>query len=101
MRVQQMMTSAAMWLAAGRPAGAERSSADESIRRALLAQLRSQGLWNPLRCEVAVRDGIVKIAGICTTAQERIATRAAAEAIPGVRGLRDVRSYWVPEGGYD
>jgi osmotically-inducible protein OsmY len=96
-----MMTSVTVSLAESMPARAEGSSSDESIRRALLAELRSQGWWDPHRCEVMVRDGIVQIAGVLASAQEKIATRAAAESIPGVRGVKDGRSYWVPEGGYD
>lgn len=100
MRVREMMTSAAVWLAEGMPARAECSSSDQSIRGALIAKLRSQGWWDPHRCEVMVRDGIVQIAGVGASAQEKIATRAAAVSIPGVRGFKDSRPYWVPKGGY-
>lgn len=101
MRMREMMASTAVWLAEGIPSGVHRPGCDESIRRALLAELRSRGLFKPLRCDVRVQGGIVQIAGVGTSAQEKIATRAAAESIPGVRGLRDGRPYWVPEGGYE
>ena len=97
MRVRELMTSAAAWLAESMPGCAERSSSDESIRRALLAKLRSQSWWDPHRCDVTVRDGI---AGVPASARERIATRAAAVSIPGVRGFKDGRSYCVPKGSY-
>jgi hypothetical protein len=42
-----MMTSVTVSLAESMPARAEGSSSDESIRRALLAELRSQGWWDP------------------------------------------------------
>jgi osmotically-inducible protein OsmY len=100
MRVRELMNSAAVWLAETMPGRAGRSSSDDSIRRALLAQLSSQRWWDPDRCDVAVRDGIVQIAGAAASAQEKIATRAAAESIAGVRGVNDHRSYGVPEGGF-
>jgi len=100
MRVREMMASAAAWLAEEMPSSAECSRSDESIRRALIGELRSQGWWDPQRCDVMVRDGIVRIAGVGASAREKIATRAAAESIPGVRGFKDGRSYWVPKGGY-
>ena len=99
MQVREVMASAAVWLAEGMPAGAEVSRTDESIRRALIRELWSQGWWDPQRCDVMVRDGIVQIAGVGASAQEKIATRAAAVSIPGVRGFKDGRSYWVPKGG--
>jgi len=38
-----MMANAAQWLAEGLPARAEYAGTDESIRRALIRELRSQG----------------------------------------------------------
>jgi osmotically-inducible protein OsmY len=99
MRVREMMMSAAAWLA-GMPARRDRSSSDESIRRALLAELRSQAWWDPDRCDVMVRNGIVQIAGGAASAQEKIATRTIAASIRGVRGFKDGRPYCVPKGGY-
>jgi osmotically-inducible protein OsmY len=100
MRLRELMTDAAGWLAESMPGRDERSSKDESIRRALLAELRSRSWWDPHRCDVMVRDGIVQIAGSPASAQEKIATRAAAKSIPGVRGVNDRRSYGVPVGGF-
>ena len=98
MRVRETMANAAEWLADGFPTGAEYSRTDESIRRALIRELRSQGLWDPQRCDVMVRDGAVQIAGVGASAQQKIATRAAAVSIPGVRSFKDGRPYWVPKG---
>jgi osmotically-inducible protein OsmY len=100
MRVREMMTSAAAWLAQGMRARRERSSSDESIRCALLAELRSQVWWDQDRCDVMVRNGIVQITGGAASAQEKIATRTIAVGIRGVRGFKDGRSYCVPKGGY-
>lgn len=100
MQIRGIMIGTPAFLSAGTPAPGEHSSSDESIRRALIGRLRSQGWWDPTRCDVTVRDGIVQIAGLLTSAREKIATRTAAESIPGVRGVRDGRSYWVPEGGH-
>ena len=98
MRVREMMANAAEWLADGFPAEAEYSRTDESIRRALIRELRSQGLWDPQRCDVMVRNGAVQIAGVGASAQQKIATRAVAVSIPGVRSFKDGRPYWVPKG---
>lgn len=43
MRVREMTANAAQWLAEGLPARAEYARGDESIRRALIRELRSQG----------------------------------------------------------
>ena len=101
MRMHEMMTSAADWLAEVMPALAGRSSSDALIRRALIAKLRSQGRWDPHRCTMVVRDGIVRIAGIGASAHQKIATRAAAESTPGVRGFEDSRPYGVAKGRYN
>lgn len=98
MRMREMMTNAATWLAESMPAPHERPGSDESIRRALIAELRSQGWCDPDHCHVMVHDGIVQIAGSAVSAQERIAARAAAVRIPGVRAFNDGRSYCVPGG---
>ena len=99
MQMREMMTSAAVWLAEAMPAVVERSSSDQSIRRALIVKLRSAGWWDPHGCEVMVRDGVVHIAGRGASAQEKIATRAAVASIGGVRGFKDGRSFCVPRGG--
>jgi CBS domain-containing protein len=78
----------------------ERSTSDEAIRTALLAELESQSWWQPLRCDVSVVDGIVHLSGLLDSVQEKDAARVAAENIPGVRGVEDSRSVLIPAGGY-
>ena len=78
----------------------EHARSDESIQRALLAELESQGWWRPRRCDVTVSDGVVHIAGPLESEQAKVATRVAAENIPGVRGVEDTRVLSIPPGGY-
>lgn len=73
---------------------------DESIRRALLAELDGQSWWQSRSCEVAVVEGIVHFSGLLYSADDQIAARVAAENIPGVRGVQDTRSVPIPVGGY-
>jgi CBS domain-containing protein len=80
--------------------GNARSTSDESIRTALLAELQAQSWWQPDRCNVSVTDGIVHISGLLDSVQEKEAARVAAENIPGVRGVEDSRSVLIPAGGY-
>lgn len=77
-----------------------RPKSDESIRRALLNELEAQRWWQPDRSRVTVKDGIVHISGLFDSAQERVATRVAAENIVGVRGVEDSRTPLVAPGGY-
>ncbi len=81
-----------------RPESPPRS--DESIRRSLLVELRSQPWWRPDQCDVTVRDGVVRLTGLVNSPGERTAVRVAAEAIPGVRAVEDSRSLSIPLGGY-
>ena len=74
MRVREMMAKAAEWFAERVPVGAEASRTDDSIRRALIGELRSQGLWDPQRCDVIVHEGVVQVVGAGAAAQEKIAT---------------------------
>jgi CBS domain-containing protein len=78
----------------------ERAETDESIRRALLAELEAQPWWHPGRSDVSVVGGVVHIHGQLESAEEKTAARVAAENIPGVRGVEDGRSASVPSGGY-
>ena len=73
---------------------------DESIRRVLLEELESHSWWRPDRSRVDVRDGIVHVSGLFDTPQEQVATRVAAEKIPGVRGVEDTRTLSLAPGGY-
>jgi len=77
-----------------------RPKSDESIRRALLEELESHSWWRPDRSRVDVRDGIVHVSGLFDTPQEQVATRVAAEKIPGVRGVEDTRTLSLAPGGY-
>ena len=73
---------------------------DESIRRVLLEELESHSWWRPDRSRVDVRDGIVHVSGLFDTPQEQVATRVAAEKLPGVRGVEDTRTLSLAPGGY-
>jgi CBS domain-containing protein len=87
-------------VAQGRVRDGERSRSDESIRRALVARLEAQRWWHAQTCELTVSDGIVHLAGLVDSAEQKAATRVAAENVPGVRGIEDVRTYAIPAGGY-
>jgi len=87
-------------LAQARVKHGEHARSDASIQRALLAELESQGWWRPRRCDVTVSDGVVHIAGPLESEQDRVATRVAAENIPGVRSVEDTRVLSIPSGGY-
>jgi CBS domain-containing protein len=78
----------------------EQPRSDESIRRALLAELEAQAWWRPGGSQVTVRDGIVYLTGVVESEQDKVATRVAAENIAGVRGVEDGRSLLIPVGGY-
>ena len=73
---------------------------DESIRRALLAELTAQPWWHPDRSEVIVSGGVVHYAGSYDSPEEVVAARVAAEGIPGVRAVEDGRSISIPAAGY-
>lgn len=73
---------------------------DAAIRRALLAELGTQSWWQPDRCKVSVRNGIVNFSGEIDDPKEKLAARVAAENIPGVRGVEDSRSISIPTAGY-
>jgi len=49
---------------------------------------------------VTVSDGVVHIRGFVESVQDKVATRVAAENIPGVRGIEDSRPLSIPPGGY-
>ncbi|HEX6005896.1 MAG TPA: CBS domain-containing protein [Burkholderiales bacterium] len=77
----------------------EHSTSDESIRIALLAELESQSWWHTRRASVSVANGVVRITGMLDSAEEKLATRVAAENIPGVRSVEDERTVSIPAGG--
>ena len=79
----------------------EHSKSDESIRRAVLAELESQPWWRPLYCDVTVTQGVVHVSGLLESPEEKDAVRVAAENIEGVRGVDDQRmTLYIPAGGY-
>jgi hypothetical protein len=77
-----------------------RPKSDELSRRALLEELESHSWWRPDRSRLEVRDGIVHVSGLFDTSQEQLATRVAAEKIPGVRGVEDTRALSLAPAGY-
>jgi len=64
---------------------------DEAIRSLVLAELRRQTWWRPELSNVTVQEGIVTFGGVIGFENERIATRVAAETVPGVRNVVDSR----------
>jgi CBS domain-containing protein len=78
-------------VAATRQHAAAEPIADETIRAVLLAELRRQAWWRRDFANVTVEQGVVTFAGLIETENERIAARAAAETVPGVRGVVDER----------
>lgn len=67
----------------------EKSTDDESIRTALLA-LYDREAWAPLsQVDVIVRDGTVELRGNVTDPTKRKALVVAAQAIPGVKAVKD------------
>jgi CBS domain-containing protein len=72
---------------AGRQA---RIQSDEAIRAQLLKELSSQPWW-PAASSVTVTGGMVRYEGVYEKEDDRTASRIAAENIPGVRGVEDLR----------
>jgi CBS domain-containing protein len=70
---------------------------DERIRAAVLAELRAQP-WGgaPTEGNVVVQDGVVHLWGYVDSAAARQARVAAAESIPGARGVEDHMEIWTP-----
>lgn len=67
---------------------ASRPSDDQILER-LTGELKLQ-LWsNPERVSFDVKDGVVGLHGVVRSDEERRAVRAMAEAVPGVREIRD------------
>jgi CBS domain-containing protein len=79
----------------------EHSKSDESIRRAVLAELESHPWWRPLYSHVTVVQGVVHVSGLLESPEEKDAVRVAAENVEGVRGVDDERrTLYIPPGGY-
>lgn len=68
---------------------------DEAILARLLAELRHQSWWRADLSMAAVENGVVTYRGLMDTEGERAAARVAAEAIPGVRGVKDLRGVYA------
>ena len=64
---------------------------DEAIRRRLLSELERQSWWRSLLSNVTVIDGVVQFWGAIETAEQRDASRVAAENIVGARRVEDRR----------
>ncbi|MGH8736941.1 MAG: CBS domain-containing protein [Burkholderiales bacterium] len=64
---------------------------DQAIRGRLLAELERQPWWGQVTSNVIVAAGVVHYFGMVDSADERAAARAAAESLPGVRGVEDHR----------
>jgi len=67
----------------------EKPKDDESIRNALIA-VYDREVWAPLsQVDVIVRNGIVELSGNVTDPTKRKALVVAAQAIPGVKAVKD------------
>ncbi len=73
---------------------------DAAIRRALLDELASQPWWNGERSNVTVSGGVVHFSGQVNSLDEKPPARVAAENIPGVRAVQDMRLEVVPTAAY-
>jgi CBS domain-containing protein len=68
---------------------------DEAILARLLAELNRQPWWRADLSMVTVLDGVVTYRGLMDVEGERAAARVAAEAIPGVRRVEDLRGVYA------
>lgn len=75
--------------ASAKPGDQANDTLDPSIREKLIAELQSQPWASKDPKNIVVNAGIVHLWGVVASEQERTATRVAAEAIPGVRGVED------------
>jgi CBS domain-containing protein len=74
-----------------RVAEAPLPQSDATIRAQLLDELEAQPWWRPDWVTLDVRDGVVHLGGLIESEAGRLATRVAAENVPGVRGVDDER----------
>jgi CBS domain-containing protein len=72
-----------------------RTKSDEEIRRELLGELERQLWWRREWSTLTVTDGAVQFRGVIDTEDERHAARVAAENVPGVRTVEDLRERYV------
>ena len=66
--------------------------ADEAIRGRVLAELRRQAWWRSDFSSVTVEQGVVTYRGAIQWENERAAARVAAETVPGVHSVVDLRT---------
>jgi CBS domain-containing protein len=71
------------------PAEAPKQSDDAAIREALLAELARQPWSRRSENSVVITDGVVHLWGLVTLPEELRALQLAAEAIPGVKAVRN------------
>ncbi|MEO8279842.1 MAG: CBS domain-containing protein [Ideonella sp.] len=76
-------------------ARANGSGSDEAILTTLLDELAKQPWWRPNQSSVTVCNGVVRFQGLVENDDERRAARAAAENIPGVHTVDDLRRHWA------
>lgn len=65
--------------------------ADLTIRGAVLAALERQAWWQPAVSNVVVIDGVAILQGLFDRQDMRLAARAVARGVAGVRRVRDDR----------
>jgi len=73
-------------------------SDDETIRRRLLDELKTQS-WAPLAIDVVVTGGKVRLIGTIFDERQRDAVKVVVENIPGVKGLQDELVWIEPMSG--
>lgn len=67
----------------------ERPVSDEALREQLMAELGKQEWAHTILLNATVSDGVVDLWGMTDSRTEKKALRVAAEAIPGVRAVKD------------
>jgi CBS domain-containing protein len=85
---------AALAASSAQPAGAAPQD-DQAILARLLAELNHQSWWRADLSIATVENGVVTYRGLMDTEGERDAARVAAEAIPGVRRVEDLRGVYA------
>jgi len=72
---------------------------DDEIRSALLQELERHAWWNATLSVVYVNGGVVSYRGFVDEEAQKRAARVAAENVPGVRAVEDLRTRsaeWMP-----
>lgn len=64
-------------------------ASDNEIYEKVMAELKKQPWASTFYTTVVVRDGIVEYYGYCGSEEYRAAMRVLAEAVPGVKGVKD------------